>query len=842
MVEGIAFQNWVFILIMLQTTHSEHIDCRQRADLRYNGTAIDCSHTGILRVPDKLPVNTTTLDLTFNNITILYNNNFLHLVNLRYLDVSFNPIHTLQSSSFNGLSSLLILEFNGHVLDYSETSMPVNVFKPLQSLTNLSMRSDVSRFPLRQFDLPDRVFGSLTNLRHLNIDTGSKTVFKSGFSNLTELRYLVIGDTLVHGTSFACGLGTLTNETLKGLLKTQITYLQLNSCNLQIFHRDSLQYLTNLTDFIMQSTSLMKGGLQDVFQALSVYRDKTMSTVSITNFESDSNDIGTASSISVKTVYRICVSHIDLSSSSIIYIDFEGVPPFNCPLMKCMKSIKLRHNKITLGSLHKIWFLFVRLFSNLETIDISLQRKFSVDDPTSVHRPGHTHLPIGIPVLLPPKIKSINVAGISAHTGPLFDIYFLNGNKLQSINVSYSGFSDFNHTIIGLKNLEILDFSHNDMSTTSETFFDTFPKLKQLRLNCVQFDSNFLSQHGKRLFSPLKNLESLDLSDNGLVFLPYDIFSSFVTLEVVNLAFNNLITIPDLTSLDKLDFIDLSHNSFTTLENKYRLMFDITAENNNEFHLSLWGNTFSCICESTGFLIWLQETSVKLDGGNYSCMDFTGKMSYTKVLQTQWKAFQRHCVSGFWLNMAMGGASVVVVTLITTFVFIKNKMKLKLILLRMIGQNIYPKKRNEFLYDAYIIYTDSIYSWVCNELRTELETNRKIKLNIRDRDHLPGGSHADDILEAVRDSWKIILILTEDFLKSDLAYFTMCNCLSAMTLTTPQRLIIVIDHQMTIPTNIDFVLEAVSQRNIITADIETANTCFNYSRLADIIVYEETAQ
>ncbi|KAK6168234.1 hypothetical protein SNE40_022102 [Patella caerulea] len=826
---------------MLETTHSVPIDCQQRADLQYNGTAINCSHTGILRVPDKLPRSTTTLDLTFNNITILYNNDFWYLINLRYLDVSFNPIKTLQSSSFNGLSSLLILEFNGHVLDYSEASMPVHVFKPLQSLTNLSMRSDVSRFPLRRFDLPDRVFGSLTRLRHLNIDTGSKTVFKSGFSNLTELRYLVIGDTVAHGTSFACGLGTLTNETLKGLLKAQIKYLQLNHCNLQIFHRDSLQYLTNLTDFIMHGTALVKGDLQDVLLALTVYQEKNMSTVSITDLVSNSNDVGTATSISVKAVYRMCISHIDLSSNAIIYMDFKGVPPFNCPLMKCVKSFNLRHNKINLGSLPEVWFLFLPLFSNLETIDVSLQRKYSVDEATRTWEGGgHTHLPIPIPGILPPKIKSINAAG-TPKFGHLLDIYFLNGKEMKLLNLSYSGLIDFNHTIIGLDNLEILDFSHNDMSITSEKFFDTFPNLKQLRLNCVLFDINFLTQHGKRLFSPLKNLENLDISDNGLVFLSNDIFSSLVTLEVINLAFNNLITIPDITSLDKLNFIDLSHNSFTTIEIKCRLMLDKTAENNKEFHLSLSGNTFSCVCETTRFLIWLQETSVKLDGSNYSCMDVSGQMSYTKKAKTEWTAFHMYCVSGFWFNMAIGGVSVVVVTLISAFVFIKNKMKLKLILLRMIGQNIYPKRRDEFLYDAYIIYVDSVYSWVCNELRTELETNRKIKLNLRDRDHLPGGSRADDILEAVRDSWKIVLILTEDFLESDLAYFTMCSCLSAVTLTTPQRLIIIIDHQMRIPTNIDFLLEAVPQRNIITADIKTANAWFNYTELADIIVYEEPA-
>ncbi|KAK6179492.1 hypothetical protein SNE40_011840 [Patella caerulea] len=797
----------------------------------------------ILRVPDNLPVNTTDLDLTFNNITILYNGDFLHLVNLRYLDVSFNPIHTVQSSSFNGLSSLLRLEFNGHVLNYSEASMPVDIFKPLHTLTNLSMRSDISRFyrsPLN--DLPDIAFGSLTNLRHLNIDTGPRTVFKSGFSNLTKLRYLVLGDTVAHGTSFSCGLGTLTNETLKGLMKTQITYIQLNGCSLQTFQRDSLKYLTNLTDFIMQGASLMKGDLQNIFKALTVFQNKSMSTVSITNLQSDSIYIAVGSSVHLKTLCPICVSHIDLDSSDIIFLDLQGVPLFNCPLIKCMKSINLRHNRISFGGLSILSFFFVPFFSNLETVDISLQRKLSVDEALSVHHGGHVPSPILLPLFLPPKIKSLNIAGISSNAGPLWDIKFLNGTNVQFLNLSYSGFRDFNHTLIGLESLEIFDLSHNDMSITSKTFFDTFPNLKQLRLNCVQFDNGFILQHGKGLFGQLKKLENFDLSDNDLVFLPSDIFSSLVTLRVINLAFNNLITIPDLTSLGKLNFIDLSHNSFTTLGNNYRKMLDKTAEFNNGLNLSLLGNTFSCDCESTGFLIWLEETSVKLDGGNYSCMDITGQMSYTKTVQTKWKAFQRYCVSGFWLIVSMGGTSFVVVTLISAFIFIKNKMKLKLILLRMIGQNIYPKKRNEFLYDAYIIYTDSIISWVFNELRIELETSGKIKLNLRDRDHVPGGCLADDILEAVRDSWKVVLILTEDFLKSDLAYFTMCNCLSAITLTTPQRLIIVIDHQMRIPTNIDFLLEAVPQRNIITVDIEATHTHFNYSGLADIILYEETSQ
>ncbi|KAK6195823.1 hypothetical protein SNE40_001175 [Patella caerulea] len=833
----------IIILLYFYLINGE-IVCPQTSDHQYGGITVNCSHTNISSVPDipdKLLVNTTTLDLTFNYITILYNNDFLHLVNLRYLDVSFNPIQALESSSFNGLSSLLILEFNGHELNYSEASMPVHVFKPLQSLTNLSMRSDISRFGEQSLNLPNKFLECLTNLKQLNIDTGKNTMFHNGFSNLIRLQHLILGKTQKHGIVFECGLSTVFNKTFSGLRNTPTIYLDLTSCHLENLHKDSLQPLPDLQTVLLDGMHLDNGNIADAIEMFRIYKNKNMSHISINFFRSGVNFMDTGVTIDMTIFLQICLKSLDIRNSRIGLLSFD-IEALNFDNFICLEDIQLSHNHLHLGGRITVWLLLLPFFQklNIKTLDISNQRELSLEDITVRHNEITQHLPIGLPFMLPNKIESVNAAGVSPVVGPLSDIYFVGGKNLKFLNLSYCGFFDFNHTLVGIENTETLDFSFNDMSVVSKRFFDTFPNLITLRLGNTLLDNDFIIENGKRLFSPLVKIQNLDLSGNGLVFLPYDIFSSLVTLQVINLAFNNLITIPDLTSLYKLNFIDLSHNSFTTIDNKYRLMLDKTAENNNNlFNLSLRGNTFSCICESTEFLIWLQETGVKLDGGNYTCVDANGQMSYTKTIQTQWAAFRRHCVSGFWLNMAVGGTSVVVVTLITAFVFIKNKMKLKLILLRMIGQNIFPKKRNEFLYDAYIIYTDSICSWVCNELRTELETNRNIKLNLRDRDHLPGGSHADDILEAIRDSWKIVLILTEDFLKGDLAYFTMCNCLSAITLTTPQRLIIVIDHRMRIPTNIDFLLESVSQRNIVKMIPEPPNIGIRFDILTEAILSED---
>ncbi|XP_055954848.1 toll-like receptor 4 [Patella vulgata] len=421
----------------------------------------------------------------------------------------------------------------------------------------------------------------------------------------------------------------------------------------------------------------------------------------------------------------------------------------------------------------------------------------------------------------------------------LQELSFHGLGSLLYLNMSYCGLYNAKHKVFGLGNLDILDVSGNSLSIINVTFFDEFPNLRTLRVSNAQLDNDFLAQNGLRIFSPLQKLENLDLSSNSLVFLPNDFFNSMVTLKVLNLANNNLITIPDVTQLVKLNSLYLNHNAITTLSHQTRDMLEKTNENNKKFKLHLWGNTFTCTCEEIPFLRWVEETDVDLDGSDYSCVESSGILTFTKAVYNQWTSFNRNCVSSFLLNLTIGGFGIITLTLIVAFVFLKNKMKLKLLLLRMIGKNIYPKKRDDFVYDAFIIYTDSISGWVCNELRNELETNRGIKLNLRDRDHIPGGSQADDLLEAIRDSWKIVLILTEEFLRSDLAYFAMCNCLSSVTLTTPQRLIVLIDHQTNITANLDFLLEAVNEDSILYVDLQHPLTIAFWDRISNVIKSKE---
>ncbi|KAK6195288.1 hypothetical protein SNE40_000749 [Patella caerulea] len=811
--------------------------CLETVDAQYGGLHANCSHIKTSRVPEDLPDNTTTLDLTFNNIKTLYNNDFKYLTQLRYLDVSFNPIDTLQEFSFHGLDSLLVLEFNGHNLNYTDISMPLEVFTPLQSLTNLRLRSDMARFPNRQFIIPDRVVGSLTKLTQLNIDMNSD--FHSGFSNLTKLKELLVGGTWKHGKYFQCKLSLLTKTTFKVFSNISIQLLQLNSCIVNSFDEDFLQPFPSLKTLLLNDITMKRGNFSRLIQALHVFEYKNMTEISITQIITFLPYIGFNRRLDLQSLSKICLQELDLSQNliNIAYFDVMFTAPYP-PFTNCIRRLDFSANRITgTISLHFVPLVSAAA-SMLEDLDLSDQRKFSFNKYIIRALPprAHRNLPGPLPFIISSKLRRVNLAGFPHQIGELqVDVDFIFANKLEYLNMSYCGLYNLKHKVFGLGNLKILDISGNALRIINVTLFDDFPNLKTLRASNSMIDNDFLAQNGRRFFSALKKLENLDLSSNGLVYLPNKLFNSMVTLKVLNLAQNNLITIPDVTQLVKLNSLYLNHNAITTLSHQTRDMLEKTSENNKKFQLHLWGNTFTCTCEEIPFLRWIEETDVDLDRSNYSCVESSGILTFTKAVYKQWPSFSRKCVSSFLLNLTIVGFGIVALTLIVVFVFTKNKMKLKLLLLRLIGKNIYPKKREDFKYDAFIIHTDSISGWVCNELRKELETNRGIKLNLRDRDHLPGGSRADDLSDAIRDSWKIVLILTEEFLRSDLAYFTMCNCLSSITLTTPQRLIVLIDHQINLTANLDFLLEAVTEDNILHVDLRDPLTIAFWDRISHAI-------
>ncbi|KAI8503133.1 hypothetical protein Bbelb_189540 [Branchiostoma belcheri] len=174
-----------------QTWNSTTVVCKGEMELSH---APPLTREPLTQVPPGIPESVITVDLSRNNITVLYNGSFGRLGNLKSLDLSGNYLlSTIEVGAFAGMERLERLELfsmtsalinyplqNGlfqdqrnlnylSVMTYTEI-IGEGVFTGLSKLRHLELRLKNMR------DLPDSIFDSLTSLESLKIqDLGDDT-------------------------------------------------------------------------------------------------------------------------------------------------------------------------------------------------------------------------------------------------------------------------------------------------------------------------------------------------------------------------------------------------------------------------------------------------------------------------------------------------------------------------------------------------------------------------------------------------------------------------------------------------------------------------------------------
>ncbi|KAK6165325.1 hypothetical protein SNE40_022274 [Patella caerulea] len=810
----------VFFLVvrMFKNGETSSLRCKYSLDEHHTGISVDCSRRNLTSVPFDLPANTTTLNLNHNKLEHLLNHQFLYLHQLKSLSLNSNPLYDIQEEAFNNLTYLEDLQIMGHRLNYSLSSLPRGVFIPLMNLRTLTLRT-IYYGSISRLILPDEPISYLTNLISLNIDTGDTVEFGTGFSQLKNLSELIFSNYGLDDQICRCTLKQIYNSTFAVFQNISITTLDLSGCVLDEMDKNVFAPFKNLKNLIIKADINTKLALPDAISTLHVFRNKTLESVTINHAASKLLYMKTAGYfLTLEILKDICIYSLDLQLNQINMVETSNF--FKSPLprlTRCLKRLDLSHNKIAARiSPFNLYFGIPR-FPNLEYFDISDQsiadRVVGKSDFQDFQHHGR-HLVVGFPS----KLKYLYFGGISRYN-VVANLTVTGGRNVIALNISYNFavFSDIKVT--GLMNLQILDLSGNSCRYIIQSFFDFFPHLTQLGLRNTHLSTDKFFNIGKRLLQPLSKLESLDLSRNSLGILPHDIFQGLSNLKEVSLSYNNLITIPALSGLPRLQQIYLSKNSLVTIDEDTRQTLDELALNGHKIHLSISGNVLSCNCESLSLLQWLNQTNVSVDGGDYPCISYQGVKTTTGTVNRRFHSLYLHCFSYVWLTVAVTGMSVLVVAMLVSFVFVKNKLKIKLILLRMIGRYVKVKKREDFLYDVCVLYADDVYQWVCHTLRDELEVRRGLKLYLRDRDEVLGTDKPTELYNTMESSWKVVLILSPGFLASDFSLSTMSMCLSFITLTTPNRLNLIVDVNLNIPTNIDFFLESVNEENIYRYDI-----------------------
>lgn len=205
-----------------------------------------------------------------------------------------------------------------------------------------------------------------------------------------------------------------------------------------------------------------------------------------------------------------------------------------------------------------------------------------------------------------PKLERLHVNGISRfmldrfpkHIFPQLNILFLTDNDIKNIEKNFISYLPTSLQRLHLERNAIHNFDVDNVGNLIALHLDQNP-LQSIHIGSNYTDLQILSLKNCDLNSQilqnlsdfyLNNLNTLDISENHLNYIPDNLFNSVINVENLLLS-NNLITqIPHLNNLHQLDSLSLSYNRIEIVSN---------IESNTLRILNLEGNTIRQITESS---------------------------------------------------------------------------------------------------------------------------------------------------------------------------------------------------------------------------------------------------
>ena len=483
------------------------------------------------------------------------------------------------------------------------------------------------------------VFQGLTHLERLGIHARKLTYFnRQTFLGLLNLKCLDL--------SYCYRLTV--EELIKPLM--DITVLA------------SLEFLdlTALSNFYFKSFSLTS----KFFEVLSWRPIKYLNFSHISVTEAD-----------LKGFERLCQSLEILNLSNVIYIPKQGTFSGSETLLTCLSLQVIDWSHLSIGNV--LYWLTDR---NRSHSIVEVVTNFEEVVP-SVHTVIINNVNFGIPEFWI-RVNGDNYSCSRCGFGNVKTLS-VKGNKLKWLNASLINADTVTVTVI--------DLSDNGLEFLSPSF------LKELvYLEVLVFRNNMLhvmQQYPdfEDLFATLKNLRTVDLSENGLTRIPKYMFVENKNLRVIHLFGNKLESISFVVDgLDKLQTLDLRRNRISLLSGAdfVRVSYFVRTRftNYSNFNIDVHENPFVCNCESSQFIRWLYiYLTPKLTKYNrYMCVFNTERVELDEKIMAE---SQNLCLR----------RSVIFSTSALSCIFFLTVLVLSLLLIKSYKRKKREKLREEFI-------------------------------------------------------------------------------------------------------------------------------------------------
>ena len=189
------------------------------------------------------------------------------------------------------------------------------------------------------------------------------------------------------------------------------------------------------------------------------------------------------------------------------------------------------------------------------------------------------------------------------------------------------------NTFADLRSLRYLDLSSNQLTAIhTEGFSMHNHTLRELNLSRALYNHSAVTDLAAALRqTTLGSLQGLDLSGNGLIFLPPRTFSRLGQLRRLQLSNNSLVAIHNATfrGLEQLEELDLTFNALKSVpEEGLRELDALPAASG----LLLGDNPFVCTCAIEPLALWLNRSQDRVRDAEAPACAFPAAMRNVSLL------------------------------------------------------------------------------------------------------------------------------------------------------------------------------------------------------------------
>ncbi|TKS67141.1 Toll-like receptor 8 [Collichthys lucidus] len=750
----------------------------------YNTSKIlfDCRGRRLRRVPYGITPNATELDLSENFIHNVSFHSSPELLNLTLLNLSWankeKPV-IIEVNAFKNLTKLYELRLQGNCLTRIPDNLP-------RSVRKLGLNNNKIMF------LDNSSLAGITNVTHLWLSKNcyiwnpcekSVEIMDNSFEVMTKLRVLDLS------------YNNLT-KVPKGLPKSLEVLMSIGPDTLSpLYELKNLSVLNLGTNFIIQSNSSVMSKFSKM--KMIYLAENRLYPIPVKNPPHPSEGYNQRSDLSISPLvtprskdFRFEVSHsfvkaecfnagrvLILSSNNLFFISpkqFDGYGNIAClnlsgngfssalngtefSLLPNLTYLDLSCNKIDLAYDHA----FTEL-KKLEVLDLSHNSHYFEAFGVT----NNLNFTKNLPVLRVLNMSHNSISRLTTkqmYSKSLTELRFSN-NKLGILWKERDG--SYKMLFTNLTNLTILDISYNGITKIPDNIYEYLPR----------------------------NLTKLYVNHNSLTDFKWDYLKFFHQLQTLDLSYNKLRHVRGINSNfshTNLTFLDLSHNNifhldnglFKHLENLKALSLSynkLTIINQSTFQLGpknqiktlyLQRNPFQCTCDSLDFILWIEDSDIKIP------------RLTTEVICITPENQRGQALIGFDINQCVNDSEALLIYILThacigIFMFVTTvahlfywdaSYVLHYMKAKMKGYS--PLSSPDSAYDVFVTYdtTDPhVSEWVMRNLRVKLEEEgeKHLPLCLEERDWPPGVPLVDNLTQSIRYSHKTLFVLTEGYVKT----------------------------------------------------------------------------